>query len=193
SNLVPDDTNGQQDIFVKDLKTGETTRVSVDSTGAQANSLCTNPTISANGRYVAFVSEASNLVPDDTNGAADVFVRDRKTGTTARVSVDSTGAQANSSSFGPSISANGRTVAFESSASNLVPDDTNTVPDVFVKDLRTGATARISVASTGAQGISNSDSPSISANGRTVVFRSGASNLVPDDTNGVGDVFARRR
>ncbi|MCI0637403.1 MAG: hypothetical protein L0206_26320, partial [Actinobacteria bacterium] len=164
--------------------TGPTTvRVSVDSAGAQANDASDQPSISANGRTVAFRSFASNLVPGDTNGEGDVFVRDLKTGATTRVSVDSTGAQANASSTGQSISANGRTVAFRSFASNLVPGDTNGEGDVFVRDLKTGATTRVSVDSTGAQGNSNSDSPSISASGRTIVFVSEASNLVPDDTN----------
>src|SRR5439155_1190150 len=155
------------DVFVHDRLTGTTERVSVDSAGTQGNSDSVDASISADGRFVAFYSSANNLVPGDTNGAEDVFVHDRLTGTTERVSVDSAGTQGNSESFLPSISADGRFVAFYSDATNLVPGDTNGFEDVFVHDRLTGATERVSVASAGTQG--NSDSvddfvpPSISA------------------------------
>ncbi|TMK66906.1 MAG: hypothetical protein E6G53_03640, partial [Actinobacteria bacterium] len=126
-----------------------TKRVSVDSHGAQDNGQSLKPAISANGRFVAFDSSASNLVAGDTNAAADVFVRDRKTGKTRRVSVDSHGAQGNGATFLPAISADGRFVAFDSSASNLVAGDTNAVSDVFVRDRKTGKTRRVSVDSHG--------------------------------------------
>ena len=113
---------------------GETTRVSVDSAGVEGNSYSYGPSISSDGRYVAFWSQASNLVPNDTNGAADVFVHDRQTGQTTMVSVDSAGVEGNSYSYGPSISSDGRYVAFESEASNLVPNDTNGTRDVFVHE-----------------------------------------------------------
>jgi Tol biopolymer transport system component len=118
------------------LQAGDTTRVSVDSAGAEGNSNSESPSISANGRYVAFWSFASNLVPGDGNGTSDCFVHDRQTGLTTRVSVDSAGAEGNSgsSSSEPSISANGRYVAFQSSASNLVAGDGNGVWDCFVHD-----------------------------------------------------------
>jgi Tol biopolymer transport system component len=115
------------------LQAGDTTRVSVDSAGAEANSPCTGPSISADGRYVAFFSEASNLVPGDGNAASDCFVHDRQTGLTTRESVDSAGAEGNGFSNRPSISANGRSVAFESDASNLVPGDGNGTDDCFVR------------------------------------------------------------
>jgi Tol biopolymer transport system component len=139
SNLVIGDTNGNYDIFVRDLLGGTTTRVSVDSIGAQANGDSGYPVISSDGRYVAFTSGASNLVAGDTNstydifGTYDIFVRDTVGGTTTRVSVDSIGAQANGDSLYPAISSDGRYVAFTSGASNLVAGDTNSNSDVFVR------------------------------------------------------------
>ena len=113
------------------------TRVSVDSAGNQGNSFSGFPSISADGRFVAFSSGASNLVPGDTNNTGDIFVRDRLTNTTTLVSVDSAGNQANSDSDNPSISADGRFVAFYSDASNIVPGDTNNRDDIFVWDTLT--------------------------------------------------------
>ncbi|MBP2235262.1 hypothetical protein J2Z31_001754 [Sinorhizobium kostiense] len=127
-------------------------RVSVGTAGGQANGHSENPSISANGRYVAFESNASNLVAGDTNGTSDVFIFDLELGTTTRVSVDSAGGQANGQSFKPSISADGRYVAFESDASNLVAGDTNGTGDVFVFDLQLGTITRVSIDSTGGPG-----------------------------------------
>jgi Tol biopolymer transport system component/pimeloyl-ACP methyl ester carboxylesterase len=189
SNLVPGDTNGERDVFVHDRQTGQTDRVSVASDGTQANDMSLHPSISADGRYVAFNSGASNLVPGDTNDRSDIFVHDRETGETSRVSVASDGTQANSSSWISSISADGRYVAFESTATNLVPGDTLSTWDIFVHDRQTGETRRVSVASDGTQGNATSGSPSISTDGRHVVFYSSSSNLVPGDTNDVRDVF----
>jgi len=123
---------------------------------------------------VAFDSAATNLVAGDTNDTHDVFVRDRQTGRTMRVSVASDGAQGNGHSFSPSISADGRYVAFYSYADNLVAGDTNSCYDVFVRDRQTGRTTRVSVASNGKQGNGSSDYPSISADGRYVPFESDA-------------------
>ncbi len=190
---MPGDTNDSVDVFVRDRKLGTTRRVSVSSTGAQGNSGSFGPAISSAGRYVSFSSDASNLVPGDTNAAQDVFVRDRKLGTTRRVSVSSTGAQGNSVSFDPAISSAGRYVSFSSFASNLVPGDTNGTVDVFVRDRELGTTRRVSVSSTGAQGNRLSFDPAISSAGRYVAFSSAASNLVPGDTNGSFDVFVRIR
>src|SRR5207253_961741 len=136
------------------------------------------------GQLVAFASDASNLVAGDTNGAEDGFVHNLTTGQTVRVSVDSAGTQGNGASFFPVISADGRLVAFASSATNLVPGDTNGVKDIFVRDLTTGQTVRVSVDSAGIQGNGASFSPSLSADGRLVAFDSFATNLVPGDTNG---------
>jgi Tol biopolymer transport system component len=193
SNLVPGDTNGYADIFVHDRQTGQIIRVSVASDGMQANERSGGASISADGRYVAFSSEASNLVPGDTNGWSDMFVHDRHTGQTSRVSLASDGTQGNIGSTGPSISADGRYVAFTSGANNLVPGDTNHSVDVFVHNRQTGQTSRVSVASGGTQANSFSDSASISADGRYVAFRSSASNLVPNDTNGWSDIFVHDR
>ncbi len=193
SNLVPGDTNGRTDVFVHDLVTGDTWRVSVASDGTQGNGWSHEPSISANGRYVAFWSYASNLVPDDTGFFYDIFVHDRETGETGRVSVASDSTQGNDSSFRPSISADGRQVAFESLATNLVPSDSNGVDDLFVHDQVTGETVRVSVASDGTQGNGPSWHASISADGRYVAFDSAATNLVPNDTNNWQDVFVHDR
>jgi len=193
TNLVPGDTNGRDDVFVRDRLTGRTERVSVSSAGEQGNSVSYAPSISADGRFVAFASRASNLAPGDTNGYDDVFVRDRLTGTTERISVSSAGAQGNYESWWPCISADGRFVAFHSPASNLAPGDTNGCYDIFVRDRLTGTTERVSVSSSGAQGDGDSCAPSISADGRFVGFVSSASNLVPGDTNGMCDTFVRDR
>jgi len=192
-NLVANDTNAHNDIFVRDRQTGLTERVSIDSAGMEGDSVSVSPCISADGRYVTFTSYASNLIADDTNYKADIFVHDRQTGLTERVSVDSAGVEANNESSNPSISADGRYVAFRSPASNLVTGDTGGYIDVFVHDLQTGLTERVSVSSSGGQANSYSRAPSISANGRYVAFSSVASNLVSDDTNSDYDVFVHDR
>ncbi|HEX9695551.1 MAG TPA: PxKF domain-containing protein [Actinomycetota bacterium] len=260
SNLVPDDDNAAPDVFVRDRVLRDTSRASVASSGAGGNDASGPATISQDGRLVAFSSAASNLVAGDTNGASDVFVRDRILASTGRVSVAAGGAQAGGASFGaPAISPDGSTlayttaasnlvpgdangatdvlavalpfaaappalrlaslssssgpangdttsvglsgdgrfVAFESAASNLVPGDTNGVADVFVRDSVTGSVERVSVAGGSAQADGRSGEPSISADGRYVAFFSSASNLVPGDSNGPGlagdDVFVRDR
>jgi Tol biopolymer transport system component len=191
---VADDTNNVADVFVHDRQTGETQRVSVSSAGAEANGASQVPAISADGRYIMFTSAASNLVAGDTNYSWDVFVHDRESGETRRVSVSSDGVQGTRSSFGGAISADGRYVAFASTAPNLVPDDTNadathSENDVFVHDLRSGLTQRVSVSSDGAQANGNSGPTSLSADGRYVAFGSNAPNLVAGDTNNAQDVF----
>src|SRR5207253_2699258 len=155
-----------------------TERASMDSTGALTNVINIErfcPTLSADGRFVAFGSDATNLVPGDTNGVSDAFVHDRMTGTTERVSVSSARAEANGTSYAPAISADGRFVAFSSDATNLVGRDTNGAADVFIHDRMTGTTKRVSVSSTGAQANDDSVSgfaPTISADGRFVAFSS---------------------
>src|SRR5437762_5568898 len=174
---------------------GTTERVSVASDGTQGNSPSQLPALSADGRFVAFQSWATNLVPGDTNGFADVFVHDRQTDTTERVSVASDGTQGNGGSGAEAISADRRFVDFSSYYTNLVPGDTNgrSWTDVFVHDRPTRTTERVSVASDGTQGNNWSEYPSISADGRFVAFSSYATNLVPGDTNGQQDVFVRDR
>src|SRR5690606_3362616 len=156
-------------------------------TGNGGDSLVPSP--SSDGRYVAFYSFASDLVDNDTNGRADVFVHDRRTGTTERVSVGSGGAQGGAGSFAPAISADGRFVSFYSSAPNLVEGDTNGQSDVFVHDRETAETHRVSVTTDGSHASGGSFVSSLSADGRLVVFESLAPDLVGDDTNGTGDVF----
>lgn len=197
--LVPNDTNGKSDVFVRDRVNGTTSIVSLSSSGEIGNGACVNtPAISADGRYVAFEADSSNLVEGDTNGVIDVFVRDLLTETTERISVSSTEEQANGQSNGSSIgiNADGRYVAFRSSATNLVPDDTNSKDDVFVRDRLDSTTERVSISSSGEQG--NDDSPyigiSISADGRYVAFDSSASNLFAGDIAlGYPDVLVRGR
>lgn len=191
SNLVAGDTNGRPDIFVHDRHTGATTRVNVSSAGLQSNGESFTPSISGDGRFVAFESDASNLVDGDSNGQSDVFVHDRQSGTTTRVSLDSSGAQGNLGSSSASISGDGRLVAFRSRASNLVASDTNGVDDIFVHDRQTGATTRVSLNSGGAQGDRFSFTPAISADGRFVAFASDATNLVAGDSNVQFDIFVR--
>jgi Tol biopolymer transport system component len=184
-NLV--DTKGSYDIFVHDLQTAQTSRVSISSTGVPVNGSSNIPSISSDGRYIAFQSWATNLVVGDTNDSEDIFVHDRQTGQTTRASVSSTGEQGNMDSIYASISANGRYVAFNSYANNIVDGDTNLTPDFFVHDRQTGQTTRVSVPSTGAQGQGGLKSargiPSISSDGRYVAFESYANNLVDGDTN----------
>src|SRR5512134_1491016 len=188
SNLVPDDTNNAADIFVHDRLTGMTERVSVDSRGRQGDGDSgligvgsPHPAISADGRFIAFPSFATNLVPRDTNGSliSDIFVHDRLTGDTERVSVSSTGEQADDYSTGPAISADGRYVTFQSNASTLVPGDTNFRDDIFVHDRLTGTTERVSISSAGVEANDSSFGPDISADGQFVAFSSFANNLVP--------------
>jgi Tol biopolymer transport system component len=193
TDLVPGDTNGAWDVFVHDRRTGATERVSVATGGAQADDGSSGASISADGRFIAFVSGADDLVAGDTNALGDIFVRDRRLGATERVSVATGGAQANGEGYDPSISADGRYVAFWSGATNLVANDTNGTYDVFVRDRQLGTTERVSIATGGAQGSGNSVSPSISADGRFVAFASLAANLVAGDTNGRGDVFVHDR
>jgi len=193
SNLVAGDTNGASDVFIRDMTNHVTRRLSVTSSGAQSKGVSFDPSISADGRYVAFDSSAVNLVNGDTNGSTDVFVRDRTNAVTRLISVSSSGVQASTGAVGPSISADGRYVAFRSDASNLVNGDTNPYFDVFVRDQINKSTKRVSISSTGTEGNSDSFAPSISADGRFVAFTSDASNLVADDTNFAFDVLVRDR
>src|SRR4051794_28287314 len=191
SNLVSGDRNGQRDVFVRDRRARKTTRVSVGSPEVKTDGFSYSPSISADGRFVAFASEASDLVRGDRNVYSDVFVRDRKAGETTLVSVSSTGAGGVGSSGDPSISADGRLVAFGSLAPNLVDGDSNDHGDTFVRDRRTGKTTRVSISSRGVEADGESGGGGISADGRFVAFSSHASNLVAEDRRGLLDVFVR--
>jgi Tol biopolymer transport system component len=211
TNLVTGDTNGVSDIFVRDLLLNITERVSVSSMGEQSNGDSSSPSISGDGRYVAFSSgearfsearfesfnterssnsqHAGNLVPDDNNGFHDIFVYDRILKTIKRVSISSTGEQSNGDSYSPSISGDGRYIAFSSGANNLVTGDNNGVDDIFVYDQTLNTIKRVSISTNGDEGNGYSSKPSISANGRYIAFSSYANNLVWGDNNHRDDVF----
>ena len=193
TNLVPGDTNGRQDVFLHDRTEGTTTRVSVATGGAQGNNESGDPAISGSGNIIAFESKSRTLVPGDTNATWDIFVHDRSNGQTKRVSVRSNGQQANGESRDPAVSANGRFVVFDSAASNLVPNDTNGKRDVFIHDLVTGKTSRVSISSAERQGNGYSSNADVNGWGRFVTFNSTAKNLVKGDTSTRADVFVRDR
>jgi len=190
TNLVTQDTNDVRDAFVHDRSTRSVERISVSSSGAQGNGATQAAggalALSENGDIVAFHSDATNLVAGDANGATDVFVRLRTDNRTELVSVNSAGQQANGVSLGASMSSDGRFVAFQSNATNLVDGDTNGVTDVFVRDRISGVTERVCG---GILGNGASFSPSISSDGSRVAFMSAATNLVDGDTNRYLDVF----
>ncbi|MGP3965815.1 S8 family serine peptidase [Nonomuraea sp. 3N208] len=238
ANLVPGDTNDRSDVFVRDRQTGTTERISAAADGTQLDGHSREATISADGRYVAFQSDTSTVVPGDSNGVIDVFVRDRQTGTVERVtgphpdtattgpvisaggrhvafsngvglgqlyvhdltthtselvSAAADGSEADGMSFAPNLSADGRTVAFYSDSAKLVAGDTNRFNDVFVRNLATRVTERLSAGPKGADADGWSDLPSISDDGRYVVYESTSANLVEGDTNRHSDVFLHDR
>lgn len=168
---------------------GVTSRVSVSSSGLQGNEASQYPSLSVDGRFVAFYSDANNLVAGDTNNVTDVFLHDRQTSTTTRISLRSDGTQGNGGSYYPAISATGRYITFVSLATNLVANDTNNTWDIFVHDRDTGQTRRASVASNGTQSNGTSLQPIISGDGRYVTFYSFGNNLVANDSNNAADIF----
>ena len=193
SNLVSGDTNEQSDIFIRDLAQAKTALVSIGVNGEAANGLSAGPALSRDGRHVAFVSAASNLVPGDTNGQRDIFVRHLDSQTTERVSLASDGTEANGHSDFASITANGRCVAFQSDATNLAPGDSNADLDVFVRDRQTGRTERVSLGRRNLEPNDDSFFPVISADGTTVAFTSTATRLAPgSDRDDDPDVFVRK-
>ena len=206
TNLVPGDTNNAVDVFVHDRDNETTERVSVSSAGVQANQDFTTPeadeypSLSADGRFVVFSSDASNLVEGDTNDARDIFLHDRNTGTTERVSVSTTGVQSNGRSFYPRISADGNLIAYYSDSNNLVPGDINEITDIFVHDRNTGITERLFASMTETTGLTGnygrllySTNLSLSADGRYVSFASTSSKLVDGVSNNTVDVFVHDR
>lgn len=168
--LVATDTNAVADCYVRDLDTGAIDRASVTASDGDPNGTCVTGVLSDDGRQVAWVSTATNIVPGDTNGVADVFVRDLDEGTTVRANVSGQEAQANLASTGAAISDDGNVVAFLSNATNLVAGDTNGFNDIFVRDLAAGTTERASVSSEGLEGATALANWDLSGNGRFVVF-----------------------
>ena len=193
SDLVEGDGNSATDVFVVDRVVGTTERVSLDMVGGDADGPSTAPAISADGQYVAFASEASDLVSGDSNSEIDVFVRDRHSGKTERVSVETGGAEAHGPSFDPSISADGLHVAFVSDASDLVAGDTNGSTDVFVHDRQDDSTERVSLGADAGGPSGDSSGAAISADGRHVAFHSAADDIDADDANSFTDVFVHDR
>jgi Tol biopolymer transport system component len=197
---VANDRNGHRDVFLHDRSTGKTSRINLAPDGTEANGISsyTPPDISGDGHYVVYSSSADNLVPGDANRESDIFVFDRRTGGTERISLGLNGNEANDFSHSPGISSDGRFVTFASLANNLVPGDSNDEPDVFLHDRSTGKTTRVNVASDGTEanvGVGLYwgwwNVVPVSDDGRFVAFNSPASNLVPGDTNGEEDVFLR--
>jgi hypothetical protein len=193
SNLVPNDTNGEWDIFVRDRILSTTERVSLATNSNQGNYASVRPDVNADGRFVVFISFANTLVPNDNNNMSDVFLRDRTLGTTTRVNINSAGTETNGPSDNVSINADGRYVVFGSNASNLVSNDTNDTYDIFLRDLETEITTRVSVATGGMQSNGTSTIPTISEDGRYIAFQSDANNLVPNDNNNNSDIFVHDR
>ena len=193
SNLVDGDTNGHLDVFVRDRVNWTTRRVSVATGGGQANGDSTYPQVSPDGRYIVYASVASNLAPSDPHALSDIFRHDLLTGVTEHVSIGINGAPANGQSLYPAISGDGRYIAFQSAADNLVAGDNEGASDIFVRDMLTGVTERVSVASDGSPGERNSGYPDLSDDGRFVIFISMARNLSVGDTNSFADLYVRDR
>ena len=192
TNLVSGSTLNRN-IFLYDLQTGTIDWISRTWTGGQANGNSYMPFVTEDGRFVAFSSEASNLVPGDGNGTVDAFLFDRQTGILERTSLTGSGTETNGASLAGPVSEDGRFSVFESDGDTLVPDDKNGDRDIFVKDRRTGATERVSVGFDGVEGDRLSTYPSMTSDGRLIVFTSLADNLVPGDRNSFTDIFLRDR
>ncbi|MEO7836728.1 MAG: hypothetical protein ABIS21_03675, partial [Acidimicrobiales bacterium] len=191
TDMVPGDTNAVRDVFVRDRAGGANVLVSAGLGGAPANGASGEPAISADGKFVTFASDATNLITGDTNAARDIFIRNLVTSTTKRVSVAGVNTQSNGTSLTPAISGDGTYVTYASWASNLVPGDTNNRADIFVRNTVAKTTKRVSLATGGAQGNGDSTYPTISSDGRGVAFESLATNFTPTTTNGFRHTYVR--
>lgn len=185
--LSSEDTNNTADIYVRDRASGRLERLRLST--AVPDGMSSFPSPDGSGQLIAFQSDATNLVAGDTNGASDVFVHDRASARTVRVSLTSAGGEADGGSFGPAMARDGRFVAFTSAATNLVAGDGNAADDVFVRDLITDDTRLVSRTPVGTPGQAASRAPSICATGGVVAFVSAAGDLVAGDANGKADVF----
>jgi len=190
------DTNGRPDIFVydQDSERTEIVRPTINGQQVEPNGESGNPTLSADGRYVAFVSNATNLVsPALAEAKFNVYIYDRFSRAIELVSSGSNGLPADKDSQLPSISGDGQLVAYQSDATNLVPGDSNGKRDVFLFDVLTKRTRRISINSDGVQGNQDSQFPAMSQDGKTIVFSSYADNLFSVDFNSTSDIFFANR
>ena len=189
TNLVAGDTNGEYDIFLRDRANDTTTRVSITSTGAEAlGGDSMNPSISDDGTLIVFESEATNLVVGDSNSDKDIFMHDTATGTSIRISTTTTGLETTNDSRNAKISGDGEWIVFETDAS-LQPSDTNNISDIYLYEVASGTITRISENTDGTQSNGISRNPSLSSDGRYIVFESAATTLVSGDTNGAFDIF----
>ncbi len=189
TNLVVGDSNGYRDIFLRDMKDGITERVSVGNSGVQANLNCFSAAISRDASKVAFQSTANSLVSTDLNSYSDIFLCDRSTSTLTLISTNNDNYPSNGASYVPSLSGNGRFIAYQSQSANLVPGDLNGVTDIFVFDSQLDYTERVSTNIGLAFGDGGSYQASISEDGHIVGFSSMATNLIGDDANGVSDIY----
>ncbi len=192
--LVTGDTNSKSDVFLLDRQTQKFTRASVSSAGVQANGASQNPRLSADGRFVAFSSDATNLVAGDTNGKTDIFVYDQVTQVTSRINLDQDGKPANDSAANPVISADGRYVAFSSAATNLVTGVTNHVENIYVADRLTGGIERVNVTPSGVEPDAACRYPDMSADGRILAFLSNTKKFLPQGSgSGVQQIYVKDR
>lgn len=188
SNLNQFDNDNQLDVFVKDTQSGAVTLASTNADGVKGNAGSYNPAISADGRYVAFASVATNLAPGDTDGAVDIYYKDLQTGRLTLASANKDGMKALESGD-PAISSDGRYVAFSARGAGLVPELSNDTYQAFIKDGTGGDLILASQSGSGAEGNDASVKPALDKNAGHIVFESAASNLVPTDSNGLYDIF----
>ncbi len=192
-NLDPLDANNNADVFLHDRKTHKTYTISINLSGHTGTGLSADPDLTADGRYVTFKSGAADLVAGDVNTREDVFRRDTLLGVTELVSCNATGGQASSDSSFSSISDDGRFVAFQSAANDLVGTEIDYFDDIFVKDMLTGAVEQISIRPAGGMINAPCTYPTISADGTKVAYITDANTLIPGDTSGYRDVFVYDR
>lgn len=189
TNLAPGDSNRAIDVFVRNRSLARTDVISVDVNGYPANMASWQPTISADGQYVAFASNATNLVAGDNNNVQDIFLYNRLNGTLSLLSKAADGSPANGASGYPAMSGNGNYIVFESDASNITSNDGNGTTDVFVVDLQRTTATRVSSTENGLDSNAPAYHPAISQDGRFITYYSYASNIVTPDLNDVEDVF----